>query len=550
MSAHWHPIAAEHDLPPRHVYHAELMGQEFAVWRADDDTVNVWENRCLHRGVRLSIGLNLGKQLKCQYHGWRYASGTGACTYIPAHPANAPARTIRNRTYPVVRRHGLIWTSLAPEGEMPAFDLPEAGTVLRGIPVNAAAGDVLAALPGQRIGEYAVAAEDAVYFVQPVSANCSVIRGILRAVLEGAGRRAALIAKNEALSKLRAEVEASAVPLQELAVDIPPSPPVEVVPGAATAGRTPAIRVRVARKWREAEDVAGFALAPLSGALPDFEPGAHIDVHLPNGLIRQYSLTNGPEARGEYVLGVKREPQSAGGSQAMHEALAVGDVIAISAPRNNFPLAREGAHHLLIAGGIGVTPLLSMARHLTARGRAFALHHFVRSADHAAFADDLAALGAKLHAGLSPEATAAALMALLAKRPENGHVYICGPGPMLEAARAIAEKAGWPEGTIHFEYFGNATARDDTSSFMIDLARSALSLTVPPGKTIVEVLRENGVAIDTSCEQGACGTCLTTVLDGEPDHQDVFLSKAERASGACMMPCVSRAKSARLTLDL
>jgi len=226
--------------------------------------------------------------------------------------------------------------------------------------------------------------------------------------------------------------------------------------------------------------------------------------------------------------------------------------LAISDPHNNFRLARGAKETLLIAGGIGITPLLAMVRSLARSARDFHLHYFVRSPQHAAFREDLAPFAGRftIYEALDGAATRSRLEALLAARPDGAHVYVCGPAPMLEAVRSIAENAGWPEDSVHFEYFKNARTIDSSSAFEVALARSAMTLRVLGGKTIVEVLRENGVFVPTSCEQGACGTCMTTVLDGVPDHQDVFLIKAEQASGACMMPCVSRAKSARLVLDL
>lgn len=555
----WYPVAAENELPLRHVYHAQLMGHEFAIWRADDGNVNVWENRCLHRGVRLSIGINMGKQLKCQYHGWRYANGSGACTYIPAHPADAPARTIRNRTYPSISFGGHIWTTLAPDGSWPPVpDLDKSSeTVLRAMPVNAAPEDVVAAIlqsdsaqPG--VSGNVIHVGDALLIVQPVDANRCVIRGLLNETLSAAARTTALRATNERLSRLRDAVEATAVRRPDLGVELAPPPEAEGSEPRASLGRRPALRVRIARKWMEATDVAAFALAPVSGGLPAFDAGAHIDVHLPNGLVRQYSLTNGPQERDEYVIAVKRDAASSGGSAALHDDLMMDDLLAISAPRNNFPLAQGAAHSLLIAGGIGVTPLIAMSKSLSQQNVDFALHHFARSRDHVAFTSSLADAGVEphQHLGLTPAETETRLQGLLAERPKHGHLYACGPAPMLDAIRRIADGMGWPEDAVHVEHFGNPTLRSASSTFTIDLARSALSLEVPQGRTIVEVLRENGVAIDTSCEQGACGTCLTTVLSGIPDHQDVFLSKTERDSGTCMMPCVSRATSARLTLDL
>jgi ferredoxin-NADP reductase/nitrite reductase/ring-hydroxylating ferredoxin subunit len=554
----WYPIAAEIELPFRHVFHAMLLGREFAVWRADDDTVNVWENRCLHRGVRLSIGINEGAEIKCQYHGWRYANRTAACTYIPAHPANAPARTIRNRTYRVRRAYGLVWSGVDPVEEFPRFPSLETAEPLpmRAMPVNASAAQTLAglcSLDGARQADpLCCETADALYLIQPISTNRSIIRGLLKRDVAQADRLPTLRRYNEILNALRDRIEATAVAMPEEAIEIPRSLPAEPIPGGTVTARPAAHRVRVARKWSPAAEIAAFRLETIGTGLPDFEAGAHIDVHLPNGLIRQYSLTNGPGDNAAYVIGVKREPASTGGSSALHDIVREGDVLAISDPHNNFRLARGAKETLLVAGGIGITPLLAMARSLAHSTRNFHLHYFVRSPQHAAFREDLASFAGRftVYEGLEAAATQSRLAALLAARPDGGHVYVCGPAPMLEAVRSIAEQAGWPEDSVHFEYFKNARTIDSSSAFEVALARSAMTLRVPGGKTIVEVLRENGVFVPTSCEQGACGTCMTTVLDGVPDHQDVFLSKAEQASGACMMPCVSRAKSARLVLDL
>lgn len=208
----WFPIAASADLPPRHVYHAELLGQELAVWRADDGYVNVWENRCLHRGVRLSIGLNLGQSLKCQYHGWVYSSRSSNCTYIPAHPENAPARVICNKTFPSAERHGLVWSRLAGEGSLP--ELPELeglGLVLRAIPVKRPAADVVAALcdeGGTPVGDYAVRLDDGhrIVFLQPQTNMSAILRGLARPAADG-DDMALLKRCNESFKALRGRLE-------------------------------------------------------------------------------------------------------------------------------------------------------------------------------------------------------------------------------------------------------------------------------------------------------------------------------------------------------
>lgn len=558
--AAWYPVASSDDLPFRHVYHGQLLGQELAIWRADDGYVNVWENRCLHRGVRLSIGINDGAELKCQYHGWRYANRTAGCTYIPAHPADAPARRITNRTYPVKERFGLVWAALS--GDAPEIDLAEAGFALRPMPVNALPEMVLSALVAQ--GEavtqlpplgaalvLAGAPGRATYFVQPVDSARAVIRGVVDAEPDVD----TLMAFNAVLSALRDEIEAEARAIELPEPIVPRYEPVSVELATMpdlVIGRQATVRVMVKRRWQAALDVTGIELVPLSGHLPTFQPGAHIDLHLPNGLVRQYSITNGPGELLSYTIAVKREAESRGGSVAIAETLREGDVLAVSEPRNNFPLRRDAVRTTFIAGGIGLTPLLSMARALQRQGLAFDFHAFARSEGHLPLGPELSALGEGVtrHFGLGPAETAAEIRRVLGPHSFARHVYICGPGPMLELARGIAAELGWPDEAVHNEYFKNTHAIDTSSSFTLELARSALSLTVPAGKSILEVMRDNGIDAPSSCEQGACGTCLTRVLEGEVDHQDVYLNGTEKAAGKVMMTCVSRAKSARLVLDI
>ena len=578
----WHPVAAAQDLPYRHVFHGQLLGRELAIWRADDGYVNAWENRCLHRGVRLSIGINDGRELKCQYHGWRYANRTAGCTYIPAHPADAPARTICNRRFPAVERHGLVWSGEEPEGDVPDHCGFRAPLALRGIAVNAPPGLVAERLAGYRflpsgrldadgadvdaaaLSPWAVRLDAAaggyatglLLLVQPVDSHRSVIRGLVDRGGGDAADGAVLRHHNRRLGELRDAIEREAAergmpePLEPAIERLPPD--LAAIPEPPRGGRQAAFRVEVARKWEAAEGICGFRLVPVSGTLPTFQPGAHVDVHMPNGLIRQYSPVNGPGETGGLVIGVKLEPDSAGGSRCMHEAVREGDVLAVSEPRNNFPLRRDATRSLLIAGGIGITPLLAMARTLDHGGLGYELHYFAQNEAQVAFRDVLDGLGdrVRLHLGLGAAETGAELDRLLAGREDRMHVYLCGPGPMLEAARGSAGRQGWPDEAVHFEYFANPNEIDDSSSFEIDLARSYLTLQVPAGRTILEVLRENGVDLPSSCEQGACGTCAVPVLEGQPDHQDVYLSDAEKAAGDRIMTCVSRAGSGRLVLDI
>ena len=368
--------------------------------------------------MRLSIGINEGTELKC-HHGWRYANHTAACTYIPAHPANAPARTIRNRTYQTRTAYGLVWSSLDPIEEFPRFPAIVASEplVLRAIPVNASAAETVAGVcsfdGAVRIGPVACETPDALYLIQPVATNRSIIRGVLKHEFAAADRLATLRRYNDLLSALRERIEAAAIALPEEVVDIPRSLPAEPVPTGAAVSRPAPHRVRVARKWAPAAEIAAFRLETIGTPLPDFDAGAHIDVHLPNGLVRQYSLTNAPGDTAAYVIGVKREPDSTGGSSTLHEAVREGDVLAISAPHNNFRLARAAKETLLVAGGIGITPLLAMARSLAASRQAFHLHYFVRSPQHAAFRDEFSSFAGKftVYEALDPAATRSRLAA-------------------------------------------------------------------------------------------------------------------------------------------
>jgi ferredoxin-NADP reductase/nitrite reductase/ring-hydroxylating ferredoxin subunit len=582
--AGWYPIAASHDLPFRHVFHGQLLGREFAVWRADDGYINIWDNRCLHRGVRLSIGINDGRELRCQYHGWRYANRTAGCTYIPAHPADAPARTINIRTFPVAERYGLIWSSPnAIDGGPKIAALDNAKVLaLRGIAVDAPARDAIERLKTYRfqptamlsggdtelvladsddrsvtlLSRYDTAETLGVFFVQPVDSNRCVIRGVLDTDPGGAERIAVFRHHNDRLSALRDEIERlprakdASLPLEPIYE--PVAPELAEMPAPSPYGRGAPLTVQVVRKWLAARDVAGFELQPLRGHLPTFQPGAHIDVHLPNGMVRQYSITNGPGETGSYIIGVKRETPSRGGSQCLHEVVREGDILALSEPRNNFPLRRDAVRTIFIAGGIGITPLLAMAQALHHSNLAYELNYFARGQEGLAFPDRLAKLGdqVRAHIDLSPEGTTERIRSLLSNYRPRVQIYVCGPAPMLDATRRIASELGWPDSQLHYEYFKNTRAIDDTSTFEVALARSVVTLRVPPGKTILQVIRESGINIPSSCEQGACGTCIATVLEGEPDHQDVYLNDTEKRSGKKIITCVSRAKSARLVLDL
>lgn len=318
----------------------------------------------------------------------------------------------------------------------------------------------------------------------------------------------------------------------------------------------PELQVRVDQIVAEAIDIKVFELVAIGGQeLPPFTPGAHIDVHVSHDLIRQYSLCGSAADRTRYVIAVKREVDSRGGSRALYESCEVGATLAISHPRNNFPLVLDGTHHLLMAGGIGITPMLSMARHLAAAGESFALHYFSRSVEHAAFATALAAAEfagrATFHHGGNEAAVKSILGMLLGSRPTGAHLYICGPRPFMDLVRAEAA-AAWPAESVHLEHFSADPARlqAPVASFKIRLLQSGGEYTVTEEQTIVSALAEHEIYIDTSCEEGVCGTCTLDVVEGIPDHRDEVLSQTERESCRKIVSCVSRSKSAVLVVDL
>lgn len=316
------------------------------------------------------------------------------------------------------------------------------------------------------------------------------------------------------------------------------------------------VPVIVNRIRDEAIDVRSFELIPADGVLfAPFTPGSHIDVHVADNVVRQYSLCNGPGDIRSYLIAVKKEPGSRGGSKTMHEQVKEGHSLAIGKPRNNFRLAAQARHHLLLAGGIGITPLLSMARHLLAENASFELQYFSRSIQHTAFRDLLAGPEFKnkvaFHYALEPEQVRAYLRKLLWKRSEGAHIYLCGPRPFMDLVEQTAAPT-WPPECVHLEYFtaDPKSLSGPRETFKVKLARSGGIYDVPANLSIVQALAAHGITIDTSCEQGVCGTCLTGLLEGEADHRDVFLTDAEKNAGDKIMPCVSRAKSEILVLDL
>lgn len=313
--------------------------------------------------------------------------------------------------------------------------------------------------------------------------------------------------------------------------------------------------VTVTRRTDEAEDIASFELrAPDGGSLPPFDAGAHIDVHLGDDLIRQYSLCNAPDEHDRYLIAVLREPVSRGGSVAMHDGIVEGAQLWISPPRNLFPLVEDGPV-LLLAGGIGVTPLLSMAEHMAVSGQLFAMHYCARSLARMAFRDRIAAASyadaVTLHFDNGPTTQRLDMPAILASAVPGTHLYVCGPTGFIDHVLGSARTAGWPESQLHVEYFGAAPIdAGNDGSFAVRLAQSDREFVVPADQSIVDVLKANGVTIPTSCRNGVCGTCITRVLEGECDHRDQFFTAEEHAAHDQFTPCCSRAKGPLLVLDL
>ncbi|AWC24525.1 Phthalate dioxygenase reductase [Aminobacter sp. MSH1] len=320
--------------------------------------------------------------------------------------------------------------------------------------------------------------------------------------------------------------------------------------------RSARLQVRVAAKTTEAQDIAGFELVDCSGEdLPAFTAGSHVDVFMANGLVRQYSLRNNPSERHRYRLGVLRDQKGAGGSIFMHDMLKSGDVIEISHPRNAFPLNEQASSSLLLAGGIGVTPILSMSHRLSTLGQDFALHYCARNLDRMAFRSELETGPFKtqvhFHRDDGPPEQKLNIAELLQWSPKGTHLYVCGPRGFMDAVIGEAERS-WPKETIHREYFGKIAdvGSSDDRPFAVQIASTGQVFAVPAGESVVSVLGTNGIEIPVSCEQGICGTCVTRVLAGLPDHRDLYLTDAEHAANDQMTPCCSRALSEIVVLDL
>jgi vanillate O-demethylase ferredoxin subunit len=313
----------------------------------------------------------------------------------------------------------------------------------------------------------------------------------------------------------------------------------------------------VAKTWREAADVHGLELVDPEGReLPPFTAGAHIDVEIAPGLVRQYSLSNDPRRRDHYQIAVLREETGRGGSVALVDRIGAGDTLKVSEPRNHFALEPSARRTVLIAGGIGITPILCMAERLAHTGAPFELHYAARSLERAAFLDRIRASAfadrTRVYFSEGPERTRLDLEAVLSDPVPGAHLYVCGPARLIETALATAKAKGWPSSRTHREFFAPPEGEDHgpAGAFEVEIASSGQVFAVPADQTATQVLAEHGIEIPTSCEQGVCGTCVTRVLEGVPEHRDFFLTPDEQAGNDQMTLCCSRARTKRLVLDL
>jgi ferredoxin-NADP reductase len=315
------------------------------------------------------------------------------------------------------------------------------------------------------------------------------------------------------------------------------------------------LNVRVHGVRYEAEDARSFELRALDGGeLPPFTAGAHLDIEIPEGLQRSYSLTNPQAERDRYVITINRDVASRGGSRYMCETVRPGDVLQITAPTNSFPLDEGPRLTVLIGGGIGITPLWCMIQRLEQLEKPWRLYYAVRTRAKAAFLTELERLERRVSGRLTlnfdhePGGRMLDIAAIVQAQPPGAHLYCCGPTGMLKAFETATHSR--PYDTIHLEYFANDIAPAQQGGFEVVLARSGKTITIAPGRTILEAVLALGMNVPRSCTQGVCGTCETAVIEGIPDHRDTVLSARERASNKKMMICCSGCLSERLVLDL
>ena len=318
------------------------------------------------------------------------------------------------------------------------------------------------------------------------------------------------------------------------------------------AAESPWLDVTIARREVAATDIVSLELQSADGTqLPAYDAGAHVDVYVQSGLIRQYSLTGDPQDRSKYRLGILLDPASRGGSSAIHRKFQQGETIKIGRPRNNFPMQEGVAHSVLFAGGIGITPMLNMAYALEANGASWELHYCGRTPDRLAFTEELARFGDKVHIHVDsgPKAQQLDINAMLADVAPDRHLYVCGPNGFMDFVVTSAETQGWAPENLHLERFG-AEVNTDGAPFTVVAKASGKSFEVQPGETISQKLEEHGISVQVSCQSGVCGTCLTRVVEGMPDHRDLVQTDLEKASNAQITVCCSRSKTKKLVLDI
>ena len=309
--------------------------------------------------------------------------------------------------------------------------------------------------------------------------------------------------------------------------------------------------LRVMRNDKIADGIHILEFRDAGGQpLPKFSAGAHIAIQAPNGLLRKYSLCNDPAERDRYLVAIKREANGRGGSCNLIDNTKAGDELMVAPPVNDFGLPPRAQDFLFIAGGIGITPIMAMIREVLRQGKRFRLFYCSRSPETTAFLDELSAPEFKdqvtIHYDQGDPARSLDLKPVLAERKNREHLYCCGPRPLMEAVRAMTDH--WSSTAVHFEAFSEAETHKPTDKpFKLRLARSGEVLDVPTTKTILEVLRDRGLEVPSSCETGTCGTCRTKLVAGEADHRDLVLAEHERAD--IIMICVSRAKSDEITID-
>lgn len=315
------------------------------------------------------------------------------------------------------------------------------------------------------------------------------------------------------------------------------------------------LAVKVSKKELMAEGIMYLELVdPRGEDLPEFTAGAHIDIQLPNGLIRPYSLCGSSAVRAAYEIGVLLEPNGRGGSKSVHEDIVLGAKLRISHPKNHFPLA-IAKHSVLFAGGIGITPILSMAQKLSDEAASFEMHYCSRSPSRTAFVKRIQASPfsskVQFHFDDGGEEQKLNVSEKLKNTDPASHIYVCGPKGFMDHVIQTAKDLNWPDEQIHFEFFkSEPVANDDDGSFEVEYRPTSLVVHVPADVTVAQALIDAGVDIPLSCEQGICGTCVMQVIDGDPDHRDVCLSDEDKNLKKMFTPCCSRSQSSRLVLDL